>query len=362
MTDIFLKDTDSVLDYKIDWSTWLGNDTISTSEWIVPSGIDEESNSNTDTDATIWISGGTSGHTYELVNRITTPTRTVDRSIFIECKFNTTFINHRDLKREMGIDNEQDDALLSHMASSVESMWDMLTNKTWVSTTVTEIYDGPESSRLFLDNYPVTSVSVVSDSKTGAIQITNSNKYTYATVSVDSESIVLNYNGSGTSLAKSDHTTVTAIVDAINAVGDGWSASIVGDYASVISSSLLETSGQNCINSHIVDLYIPDEFLEGFTLDKEIGCLYNPKGWVVGKQNIYVTYTSGYTSSTLPYRIKQLLIRQACHWYRQAKGKNWDYSSIDKVEGGTLSFKKVDDYNLLPDFVKFADMNRKVNV
>lgn len=80
----FIKDPDAVLDYSIDWSDWLGSDTISTSTWEVDSGITEDSNSNTDTVTTIWLSGGTAGKKYELTNRITTTGgRTDDRTIII---------------------------------------------------------------------------------------------------------------------------------------------------------------------------------------------------------------------------------------------------------------------------------------
>lgn len=78
------KDPAAVLDYQIDWSDWLDDDTISTSTWTVPAGITEESSSNTTTTSTIWLSGGTAGQTYTLVNKIITASgRTDERSITI---------------------------------------------------------------------------------------------------------------------------------------------------------------------------------------------------------------------------------------------------------------------------------------
>lgn len=72
-----VKDPDDVLDFFIDWQ---GDDapflavgeTISSSSWTVPSGITKDSSSFTNTVATIWVSGGTSGQSYTAVNRITT--------------------------------------------------------------------------------------------------------------------------------------------------------------------------------------------------------------------------------------------------------------------------------------------------
>lgn len=83
----FTKDPDGVLDYQIDWSDWLGTDTIVTSTWTVGTGITKDSDTNTTTTATIWLSGGTAGTMYTLVNRITTTDgRTDDRSIYVTVK------------------------------------------------------------------------------------------------------------------------------------------------------------------------------------------------------------------------------------------------------------------------------------
>lgn len=83
----FIKDPDAVIDYQVDWWAWLDEDTISSSSWIVPAGITKDSDSYTDKAATIWLSGGTAGQSYELTNRITTAGgRTDDRTITITVK------------------------------------------------------------------------------------------------------------------------------------------------------------------------------------------------------------------------------------------------------------------------------------
>jgi len=86
MVKPYEKDPQANLDYQVDWSDWLGStDTISTSTWTVPDGIVEESDSNTTTTATIWVSGGTLGETYDLVNHIvTTEGREDDRTIHLK--------------------------------------------------------------------------------------------------------------------------------------------------------------------------------------------------------------------------------------------------------------------------------------
>ena len=87
MPQRWIKDPDAVLDYTVDWEDWLNGDTIKTSEWTVPTGITKDSSNNTTLLATVWLSGGTDGVTYTVVNEIVTNgSRTDNRSIFIEVK------------------------------------------------------------------------------------------------------------------------------------------------------------------------------------------------------------------------------------------------------------------------------------
>lgn len=84
----YYKDPDAVLDYGLDWSSWLADgETISTSTWTVPSGITKDSDSNDGTSTTVWLSGGTAGTVYTVANKIVTSTgRTEERSILIQVK------------------------------------------------------------------------------------------------------------------------------------------------------------------------------------------------------------------------------------------------------------------------------------
>jgi hypothetical protein len=82
MTDPYLKDPSSRLDYQIDWSTWLDTDTISASTWTVPTGLTLYSQSNTATAAIVWLEGGTAGEEYMVTNQITTAGGRVDQRSF----------------------------------------------------------------------------------------------------------------------------------------------------------------------------------------------------------------------------------------------------------------------------------------
>lgn len=89
-TNSYTKDPNAVVDFAIDWSAWLAltppgtADTISTSTWTVPAGLTKGSEINTTTKATVWLSGGTAGETYEITNRIVTAGgRTYDQTLRI---------------------------------------------------------------------------------------------------------------------------------------------------------------------------------------------------------------------------------------------------------------------------------------
>ena len=80
----FLKDPAAVLDYSIDWSEWLGTDTISTSTWTVATGLTVGANQNANGITTVWISGGTAGSSYAVTNKIVTAGgRTDERTFYI---------------------------------------------------------------------------------------------------------------------------------------------------------------------------------------------------------------------------------------------------------------------------------------
>lgn len=74
-------------DIGCDWSAWLGADTIVNSEWIAVAGITISSDSSDATTTTAYLTGGTAGSVYDLVNRITTAAgRVDDRTIRVHVK------------------------------------------------------------------------------------------------------------------------------------------------------------------------------------------------------------------------------------------------------------------------------------
>jgi len=83
----FVKDPQATLDYLVDWAAYLGTDTIATSTFTVDAGITVgtglQAPSNTPTSATVWLSGGSVGQTYKVVNKIVTAAGRTDERTFM---------------------------------------------------------------------------------------------------------------------------------------------------------------------------------------------------------------------------------------------------------------------------------------
>lgn len=86
---VFAKDPDATLDYSIDWSAYLADgETLSTSDWSVEpaetGGLAVLAAGVQGATSQVTVGGGISGHSYRLVNRISTnQSRTDERSITI---------------------------------------------------------------------------------------------------------------------------------------------------------------------------------------------------------------------------------------------------------------------------------------
>lgn len=85
-----VKDPNEVKDYSLDWSDLLGaSDTITSSTWTVSegSGLTIGSDSNTTTATIVWLSAGTDGTNYSLVNQVVTAGgRTYDQTVRLKVR------------------------------------------------------------------------------------------------------------------------------------------------------------------------------------------------------------------------------------------------------------------------------------
>jgi len=188
--------------------------------------------------------------------------------------------------------------------------------RSFETATFKEAFFHNDLESLFLKETPVTVIKRLAVGERTVMEITNSNKYSTAIVTVSATEVVLTYNGSDDSadLTFASNATVTALVAAINAVGSGWSASVIDDAGAYITTEILQQYGQSAINNNAVCVNVPNE---GHTsLDVNVGTgeitkygafnnspnsLYDA-GFTA--QRVHVTYVAGYTTSNMPEDLK----------------------------------------------------------
>jgi hypothetical protein len=87
MAALYPKDPNAVLDYYVDWSAWLGSDSIVVSTWAKVGDITLGSGIDLGPVQGVWVSGGTVATNAVLTNHIlTVEGRVDDRSIILVLK------------------------------------------------------------------------------------------------------------------------------------------------------------------------------------------------------------------------------------------------------------------------------------
>ena len=82
-----VQDPNDITDWGCDWTDWLvDGEVILLSNWELSTGLNANATTQTDTTTSVFISGGKVGSKYLITNRISTATRTEDRSMYILCE------------------------------------------------------------------------------------------------------------------------------------------------------------------------------------------------------------------------------------------------------------------------------------
>ena len=179
------------------------------------------------------------------------------------------------------------------------------------SASYKEILDGGVDM-LQLKNYPITAITRLAVGVNTALYVKNTESSTNATVSVTSTAVVLVKDGTTTSVAFTDYATIQKVVDYINTLGSGWVATVVNAYAGFLSTELIEKFGSYCLNSTQVGLYIPDSSETNYEVYPARGQIILTDGFPAGCNNVFVDYTAGYASASMPSRLKlavQILVK-----------------------------------------------------
>lgn len=215
-------------------------------------------------------------------------------------------------------------------------------------TYVLERYSGTGSRKLFLRNYPITSIQRIAIGTLDIIRITNTNTGTIASVSVNSTSIVLNRDGIvDATLLFATYTTLSTMVTAINATGHGWTAELLNSlYSSYKSDSLIKKFGLSTIDTNYVYLQIPYDAEYDFEVDDQKGIIYhNVSFFLRGFNNIFVTYTAGYSAADMPDDLK-MAIKILTNLYYD-KNTNNAYG-LQEYKIGDIAYRWLKDSAIFP--------------
>ncbi|MBW1709928.1 MAG: hypothetical protein JRG97_13320 [Deltaproteobacteria bacterium] len=100
-----------------------------------------------------------------------------------------------------------------------------------------------------------------------------------------------------------------------------------------------------------------------YSFDPETGIIYLDIFLPEGSRTVQVKYTAGYGYDDLPASIKQLMIRQACYWYKQAKTASYNTTNSSQPGGGSVSqgLNMLKD-GLLPEFSAAAARHRRFSI
>lgn len=135
-----------------------------------------------------------------------------------------------------------------------------------------EVIELTNEPSFWLKEYPIISVQKMAVGEDAALTVTNSNTATTAQVSVSATGVSLSYNyGTATVLLFSTYTTLTALANAINAAGNGWSATVTGGFENTLSTELVPQFSLEAINSAQVALTVPRQALAGYRLNQQTG-------------------------------------------------------------------------------------------
>jgi hypothetical protein len=212
----------------------------------------------------------------------------------------------------------------------------------FTSTTYDELYSGSGTDKLLLKEYPIVSVARVASNPTPVLTITNtSNSNQRATVSVSSTGLTLVRVASGVTTTDSSVTfagnvTINAVAAAVNALGNGWSATVPDStYGLWASADLRAVQGAlNCRQGSSADLLLFTSEETSYRVDTDRGWLVwgtgqqwgwtedsqgwaFAGGWFPGVDNYRVIYTAGY--STIPEDLQEAVAQWVAALFWQTK-------------------------------------------
>jgi hypothetical protein len=236
------------------------------------------------------------------------------------------------------------DALLDQLIARAQDAIEKYCSRLFDSDTYRERFDGDGDTSLFLNQWPVTAVTMVSVGSHDAIRLTNTSSdafNAYVTVGETDELstslslVVQGGTNDGTNtlaFAARGTYTLATLVTAINAVGSGWSATLaLSNQQYWDACEILPVMGLQCLDSYTY-LSVPDDPKSDYKIYAKRGELYLSTHFSTGHNNVTVRYTAGY--STIPSDLEQICIDLIQVYYKS------------KAADTSVKYEKLDDHTI----------------
>ncbi len=201
-----------------------------------------------------------------------------------------------------------EDTTLTELLKVCSSAIEKYCRRQFDSQDFDELYPGNVSDTLALRHFPLVKVSRVAYDPTTVLTVQNTGSNQRATVRVTSTGLELIRVSSGTvttdtSITWAGNATLTAVANAVTALGNGWQGQVKGDYGSWRSADLRDAQGHlNALNVEApLKLHVRE--LSEFDVDDRRGWLRRDGGWDGGRNAWRVLYTAGW--STVPEDVQE---------------------------------------------------------
>lgn len=200
--------------------------------------------------------------------------------------------------------------------------------KSFESASFREFKDGDGRNFVLLKEYPITDITRVAIGRRDAFRVRNTNTTTTASATCTRTGLVLTRNGTADSTCLfATYTTLTTLAAAVSALS-GWEGEVSSsEYASYLSTDLLEKYGLRCIDNNWVYFQIPETGEDDFQVDLDAGILTLTANSSRGTKNVMVEYTAGYSSATMPEDLKSAVKIIVKDWYEKRNESGFNLSS-----------------------------------
>lgn len=215
-----------------------------------------------------------------------------------------------------------EDTTISALVTAVSKAVKKHCQREFDQQTFDELYHGTNTSRLLLRHTPILSVSRVAYGPTTVLRLTNTGSSNQrATVAVTSTGLTLARVASGntstdTSVTFAANVTLNAVKTAVDALGNGWAATVISPYGLRASADLRAVQGALHAKDVFADLKLHVEELSDYEVDAAHGWLLRVAGghpafgdfdgppvWFGSSNYWRVVYSAGY--ATVPEDVQE---------------------------------------------------------